>query len=147
MFRRTFFFIIPALMVFAAAMPGRAEEAVWTGLLLATNEEHPKDPPPELARCKGPLRGIFGYNQFRLISGRSEVVSDDEERWLLPSKNFSVRVDCRKVGRSRYVMELLFFQNERLLVKAWTKLGRQSPLFIRGPQYGRGQLIIVLLVQ
>ena len=139
--------LLAVLAFVATGLPCEGKEAVWTGLVLATNEPSPKDFPPELARFKPQLREVFGYNQFKLISGRSEVVNEDEERWLSASKDFSVRVDCRKVGPSRYVMELLFFQDKKLLVKTWAKLSRQTPLFLRGPQYGKGQLIIVVFVE
>ncbi len=124
-----------------------AEESVWSGLVLATNEDSPKDPPVELAFLKSKLKNIFGYNQFQLIGDHTEVINDPDEHWLMPGNLFSLRVDSKSNSTPGYLVRLQLYQEKKMLVETEAKLGRQSPLLIRGPLYGNGQLIIILLVK
>ena len=161
---------------FAAPQQTRAADfpSVWSALVLATNEDQPKSPPHELAHFVPKLEKIFGYNQFELIGQHTEKMDDPNECWLIPSKDFFLRVDTKtiagkdaeKIGEKEkektekadkadkgkekektYVLKLALFQDTKQLLEFETKLASQSPLFIRGPMYAGGQLIIVLLVK
>ena len=46
-----------------------------------------------------------------------------------------------------YVLNLKLFQEQKLLLETKARLSKASPLIIRGPQVGDGQLVIVLIVQ
>lgn len=121
--------------------------AVWSGLVLATNEDHPAETPPALRRFKSKLEGVFGYNQFELIGEHTEKMDDLTERWLIPSKMFFLRVATKVSTEHTYVLKLDLFQGPRPLATFETRLAPESPLFIRGPLCGYGQLIIVLVVK
>jgi len=73
-------------------------------------------------------------------------MDDPSERWLLPSKDFCLSVKTRNDPGQNYPMKIVLFQNRRRLVEFEPHLGSDSPLFIRGPLYARGQLVIVLRV-
>jgi hypothetical protein len=79
---------------------------------------------------------------------RKELKTGDEN-WLASSKYFSLHVDARggdeDVGG--YVLNLKLFQQDQMLLEWDTKLSKRSPLVIKGPQVGGGQLLLVLLVQ
>jgi len=132
------------------ALAGEPPTAIWSGLVLATNNAHPAEAPPKLRKFAGKLRNIFGYNQFELVGENSQRWEDPYERWLIPSKEFYMSVKPRAErgehgGRHR--MKIVLFQNRRQLAEFETHLnGAESPLFIRGPLYDRGQLVIVLHV-
>jgi hypothetical protein len=130
---------------------GHGEDRIWSGLVCATNAATPKDPPPELREFAPRLRRIFGYNQFELVGSASNVIDEVGESWLVPSKHFWLGVRARpaaaKEARGGYLLNLQLFQDQRPLVDTEAKLAPASPLFIRGPQYGKGQLIIVLQIQ
>ena len=119
--------------------------------MLATNVPAPHDPPAELREFAARLKRIFGYNQFQLAGSAANVIDDDGEKWLVPSRNFSLSVRARratsKEARGGYLLNLQLFQNQRPLVDTEAKLAPGSPLFIRGPACGAGHLIIVLQVQ
>lgn len=138
-----------ALLMFAflPAFRAAAEESIWSALVVARNAEHPKEPSPELARFQTRLKNVFGYNEFAVIARYSQVMDDPTERWIILSKVFYLRVAANNAGQNTYLLHLELFQGERMLVETHAKLGRQSPLFIRGPMRGDGQLIIVLLVK
>lgn len=124
-----------------------AGEAIWGGLVLATNVENPKPPPPELADFQKRLQRIFGYNQLELLGSQSRAINGSDEQWLIPSKELFLKIDATRGKRQGYLLNLTLFQGTRLLVESRAELGRGSPLFIRGPLCGRGQLIIVLKVK
>jgi hypothetical protein len=92
------------------------------------------------------LKDIFGYNQFELIGEYSEKMDDPNERWLIPSKDFCLSVKTHNAPGERYPMKIALFQNRRRLAEFETHLSAESPLFIRGPMYAGGQLVIVLHV-
>ena len=124
------------------------EPAIWSGLLLATNEDHPKDSPPELRKYQEKLDNIFGYNQFELVGEQTRKMRDSAEHWLVPSKDFCLHVDTHAgPSGAAYRMKLELFEDTHLLAEFETRLGANSPLFIRGPLYAGGQLIIVLVVK
>jgi hypothetical protein len=124
---------------------------IWSALVLATNVADPKPAPPELKEFAPRMKRVFGYNQFELAGSASQEIGDQSENWLVPSKSFWMGLKGRravsKEAQGGYLLSLQLFQDKRPLVDTEVKLAPGSPLFIRGPQYGKGQLIIVLQVQ
>ncbi len=137
---------IAAALFLLVASIGFAEpnDAIWSGLVLATNEAKPTAPPAELAKFAGRLRNFFGYNQFELIGSHTETIDDPSERWLVPSKSFFLCVKMKEGEGGVHLLTLKLYQEKKLLVETQAQLGSESPLFIRGPLYGEGQLLIVL---
>lgn len=140
--------VVVMLLLMNVALPVfAAEESVWCGLILATNSERPSGPPVEIVKFKTKLENVFGYNQFELIGQHTELMDSPSERWLIPSKDFCLRVVSKIKGGMGYTFKLQLFQQKKTLAEFEAKLEPQSPLFIRGPMYGGGQLIIILLVK
>lgn len=123
-----------------------AEQTVWSGLLVASGAPVPP-PPPEITRLEGTLRQIFGYPNFLVIGESRKTIRTGEEDWLAKSKYFSLHVDARGEKAGAYVLNLKLFQQEKMLLETEAQLSKASPLVIRGPQIGDGQLVIVLVVQ
>jgi hypothetical protein len=128
-----------------------ATDKIWSALVVATNAATPKEPPSELREFASRLKRVFGYNQFELAGSALELIDEQTENWLVPSQLFSLSLKARrsasKEARGGYLLNLQLFQDKRPLVDTEAKLAPGSPLFIRGPQYGKGQLIIVLQIQ
>ncbi|MEA3212048.1 MAG: hypothetical protein QOE70_5105 [Chthoniobacter sp.] len=127
------------------------EDRIWSGVVMATNSSSPKDPPPELREFATRLKRVFGYSQFELVGSASNDIGDHGESWLVPSQNFWLGVKARranaKEARGGYLLNLQLFQDKRPLVDTEAKLAPGCPLFIRGPAYAKGQLIIVLQIE
>jgi len=123
------------------------QEVIWSGLIYATNTPNPKPPPRELARYAAQLTRVFGYNQFELINEQHRRIDERKERWLLPGREFSLRVSGERESDNEYLFRLELYGKDRLLVRTKARLGPGSPIAFRGPLYDRGQLIIVLLVK
>ncbi|MCE9612177.1 MAG: hypothetical protein K8R23_18420 [Chthoniobacter sp.] len=126
-------------------------DKIWSAVILATNSATPKEAPPELGEFTARLKRVFGYTQYELIGSVTEKIDDKSESWLVPSRNFWLQVKARhissKEARGGYLLNLQFFQDKRPILESEAKLAPGSPLFVRGPEYGRGQIIIVLQVQ
>jgi hypothetical protein len=133
-----------AISIGGAALP---EQTVWSGLIIATNSPQNEPTPAEITKIEGTLRNLFGYSQFQVIGQATKTLKTGEEDWLATSKYFSLSVDSRGEKADAYVLNLKLFQEQKLLLETRAKLSKASPLIIRGPQVGDGQLVIVLVVQ
>ncbi len=136
-----------AVMWIAGIIPAQAQEdTLYGALILATNADHPPPPPEELRTQAANLRAVFGYNEFRVLGRKRKVVTKGTEDWLVPSRQFFLRVDTKNPVAGGYALGLKLLDEDRVLVEAEVKLNRERPLFIRGPFVGQGQLIILLMV-
>jgi hypothetical protein len=134
------------LALIFSATPARAAHLVWSGLIIAQNEEHPKPAPTELTQYEETLKQLFGYNQFEVIGQSRKTLATGEEDWLAKSKYFALQVDARGADEAGYDLNLRLYQEKELLLETNTKLSQSSPLVIKGPQVGGGQLLLVLLI-
>ena len=136
-----------ALMLSGIAPAQAASRTVWSGLVIANNVEKPDAIPAELKQMEGTLKNLFGYNQFQVIGQSRKALVTGSEDWLASSKYFSLHVDSKGNNEAGYVLTLQLFQEKNLLLETDAKLSRASPLVIKGPQVGDGQLLLVLVVQ
>jgi hypothetical protein len=135
-----------AFSLILSAGSANAAHLVWSGLIIAQNDEHPKAIPGELAPFEETLKELFGYNQFDIIGQSRKTLTTGQEDWMAQSKYFALRVDARGVDEAGYDLNLQLYQEKELLLETNTKLGQSSPLVIKGPQVGGGQLLLVLLI-
>lgn len=145
--RRSLFLIGVSLALVLGAVSAPAAQTVWSGLVMANNVAQPDAIPPELHRIQGTLKALFGYNQFKLIGQSEKTLATGAEDWLASSKYFSLHVDSKGETPAGYLLNLKLFQEKTMLLETEAKLSKASPLVIKGPQVGDGQLIYVLVVQ
>jgi hypothetical protein len=145
---RRFPFVIAFIALIMNTAPGlRAAETVWSGLVIAENVGQPESIPPELTRIERLLKELFGYNQFQVIGQSRKTLTTGQEDWLATSKFFGLHVDARGESEAGYVLNLKLYKEKELLLETEAKLSKRSPLVIKGPQVGSGQLLLVLVVQ
>ena len=145
---RSLVVVISVLVLTMTAAPAsQAAETVWSGLVIAENVTEPQSIPPELTRIEGLLKKFFGYNQFKVIGQSQKTLKTGQEDWLATSKFFGLHVDARGETQGGYVLNLKLYKEKELLLETETKLSKRSPLVIKGPQVGGGQLLLVLVVQ
>jgi hypothetical protein len=141
-------FLISFIALTMSATPVlQGAETVWSGLVIAENVAQPQPIPPELTRIEGSLKRFFGYNQFQVIGQSQKILKTGQEDWLATSKFFGLHVDARGETEAGYVLNLKLYKEKELLLETDTKLSKRSPLVIKGPQVGGGQLLLVLVVQ
>jgi hypothetical protein len=125
----------------------RADEHIWSALVLASKVDKPKPIPVELGKVGPKIEQIFGCNQVELIGSATKNIDEDLEHWLVPTQNFWLCVKSKRKADTAYLLDLCIYQDKRCIVQTQAKLGPNSPLLIRGPMHARGQLVIVLQVQ
>ena len=130
-----------------AAPASQTAETVWSGLVIAENVTAPQPIPQELTRIEGLLKRFFGYNEFQVIGQSQKTLKTGQEDWLATSKFFGLHVDARGETQGGYVLNLKLYKEKELLLETEAKLSKRSPLVIKGPQVGGGQLLLVLVVQ
>ena len=115
---------------------------------MANNVGHPEEAPAELKKIEPTLKELFGYNQYTVIGQARKALVTGSEDWMAQSKYFSLHVDSKQGNdKAGYLLDLKLFQEKSLLLETETKLTKESPLIIRGPGVGDGQLILLLVVQ
>ena len=134
-------------LILGSVASARASQMVWSGLVMANNVAKPDEIPPELNRIEGTLKALFGYNQFKVIGQSRKTLVTGSEDWLASSKYFSLHVDSKGETNAGYLLNLKLFQEKSVLLETEAKLSKASPLVIKGPQVGDGQLLLVLVVQ
>ena len=135
------------VLTIGAVSVSEAAETVWSGLVMAENVTDPQPVPSELTRIEGLLKKFFGYNQFQVIGQSQKTLKTGQEDWLATSKFFGLHVDARGETQGGYVLNLKLYKEKELLLETETKLNKRSPLVIKGPQVGGGQLLLVLVVE
>ena len=146
MYRLLVVFSVAFALAFSAGA-AHASENVWSGLVIANNVAKPEPTPKELSRIQKTLKNLFGYNQFKLIGQSEKKLEKGDENWTAASKYFALKVDSKGERDSGYLLDLQLFQEKKLLLETEAKLSKRSPLVIKGPQVGDGQLLLVLAVQ
>ena len=125
----------------------RADQTVWSGIIIASNSGPPEPTPTELTPVESTLRQLFGYTRLHLIGEARKTLKSGQEDWLATTKYFALRVDARGQKAGAYVLNLKLLQENKVLLETDAQLSKAGPLVIRGPQIGDGQLVIVLMVQ
>ena len=145
---RSLAFLIFFVSLIAGAVSGlQAAETVWSGLVIAENVAQPEAIPPELTRIEASLKKFFGYNQFQVIGQSQKTLKTGQEDWLATSKFFGLHVDAQGETKAGYVLNLKLYKEKELLLETDAKLSKRSPLVVKGPQVGSGQLLLVLVIQ
>ena len=140
--------LIAAVVVLAVGVVSAdAAHAVWSGLVIAENVPQPAAIPPELTQFEKTLKDLFGYNQFEVIGQSNKTLKTGEEDWLAASKYFSLQCDARGENDAGYSLNLKLYKEKDVLLETDANLSRNSPLVIKGPQVGNGQLLLVLVVK
>src|ERR1700740_3276605 len=146
MHRRSILMLGLSLALMMASTDGaRASQTVWSALVMANNVAQPEETPAELKSLVATLKELFGYNQYTVIGQSKKAVVTGSEDWMAQSKYFSLHVDSKEGNdKTGYLLDLKLFQEKSLLLETETKLTKESPLIIRGPGVGDGQLILLL---
>ncbi len=119
-------------------------DRIYSALILANKESSPGPVPKELASDAAEIKEIFGFNSLYLLGDKKKPVSADS--WLVPSDEFFFKVNLLKREETRYVLEIELYQQKKQLLSAKVCLAKDAPLYIRGPQWGKGRLVLLLKI-
>ena len=139
--------LLVATLLLVANLPAAQAQEIWGALVLGTSQEHPPDPPEELQPFAASLYKVFGYNRLDLMGQNARTLEKKGECWVIPSKELFLRVRSKRAARNRHELNLQLYHGKKLLVESEARLAPGKPLLIRGPEWGVGQLIILLVVR
>ena len=142
----------------ATAQSAHADGKLWAGILLATNQPKASASaqtlPPALKPYRERLTRFFGYHSFKVLGEQTAALDGANRHLSVSTKHFSLNVDALAISAPKaskahkdYRLQFAFSEEKKLLVRAAAKVSKESPLLIRGPLCGRGQILIVLLVK
>jgi hypothetical protein len=116
-------------------------------LLYASNAEKAVDLPSRLADYGAPLRRSLGYSNYRVIAQREISIEDRAENLLVSAGDIRVLLTSVSLeSDGKYLVGLLFVEGTKQVMETEAKVGQDSPLFIRGPDWRDGQIVIVVTV-
>jgi hypothetical protein len=137
--------LVALLWMSAAGL--QAGDRIWSALVLATNEHPPRPVPSNLEAFEPTIRKVFGYNSLYLLGEKKRDLVSGAEEWLVPSRAFFFKVQVLGKKPTCYELQIELYRGQKLLVTSHTRLARDAPLYIRGPQWGGGQLVLLLEVR
>jgi hypothetical protein len=127
--------------------PVQASVHAWGCLLYASNAENALELPACLAAYDAPLRRSLGYSNYRVISQREIAVENQAVNLLVSAGEIQVVLTRAALAPDgKYLVELFFVEGTKQVMETEAKVGPGSPLFIRGPNWRDGQIIIVVMV-
>ena len=143
--------LLLALMVMGLALgavrDASADDRIWTALVLATNENPPRPAPKGLEAFAQDLTKIFGYHSFYILGEKRQKIREGSEQWVVSSDQFFLKLACTDMGVTSYDLTIDLYAKEKLILTSRVRLARDAPLYIRGPQWGNGQLIYILEIR
>jgi hypothetical protein len=122
-------------------------DRIWSALVLATNEKPARPVPEKLEEFAPTIRRVFGYNTLYLLGEKKRDLAAGVEEWLVPSREFFFKVQVLAKKPAAYDLRIELYREQKLLLTSEARLARGAPLYIRGPQWGGGQLVFLLEVQ
>jgi hypothetical protein len=147
--RRSAVAILPILLIFLglSIVPIPAAESFWGCLIYASNAGARNELPDRLNGYDMRMSGAFGYSRFSTIAQRQTALQAQKEAGLVFSDDLKIML-TGLTGSSdgKYLIKLLFVEGKEPVMETQARVSRDSPLFIRGPSWRDGQIIIVVMV-
>jgi hypothetical protein len=149
-------FLLGAGLVFAMPHPIQAGEApvaesVWGCLLYASNdrgsEKRETQIPAQLRNYDERLEKLLGYATIQTLGQGETVVEPDKPSSIAFHGNIRVELTgfTRQPG-DHFLVVLRLFRKDHQLIETQASVTRGSPLFIRGPLWRSGQLVVAVMV-
>lgn len=115
--------------------------------MYASNAATPAKLPERLAAYGPRLKRSFGFSNYRLMAQYEIAVDEAAETPLLSAGDLHICItSLLPAPGGRYVVGLLFVEGSQQIMETQARVGRGSPLFIRGPEWREGQVIIVVAI-
>jgi hypothetical protein len=140
-----------AFLLFAffglSVLPALAAENFWGCLIYASDIAECNNLPERLRGYEARMSSAFGYSRFCLIAQRQTTFQTQRETGLAFSGDLKiVLTSLTGASDGKYLIRLLFVQSEEPVMETQARVSLNSPLFIRGPNWRDGQIIIVVMV-
>lgn len=118
---------------------------IWGALFFGTNGEVDEATKGKAKAITDRLRKAFDETHFQLLGEHTQAIFSEYESWVVPSKDIFLKIDSKgpaKDGKG-VNLHLQVWREKNVLVKTDVVL-RNDPIFIRGPKWGDGYLILAI---
>jgi hypothetical protein len=132
----------------ALALPALGAEKLCVTLLVGTNQTEPPPVPESVRAQAAQMKKLFGYNRFDVIGEKSARIPESRETWLVPSEELFLKVyvpSMPESGTDTYSVDLELYQRKKRIIRSKVDMVPGKPLYIKGPQWGKGTLILHLI--
>lgn len=119
---------------------------IHSAIILATMEDVPPEPPAFLNPYLKGFKKVFGYNSYYLVGESRNSIHLKEEVWVIPSKKLFLHVRANIAEKDSYVVDLELYCGDKRVLTTTANLRAGSPLVVRGPEWGKGQFILILTI-
>lgn len=118
---------------------------IWGALFFATDAEVAEATEGSAKVITERLRKAFDEKYFQLLGEHTQAIFSEYESWVVPSKDIFLKIDSKgpTKGGKGINLHLQLWREKNVLLKTDVVL-RQNPIFIRGPKWGDGYLIMVI---
>ena len=124
---------------------GHAGEKIWLGLYFAQNAPPPVGSRLAPERLRHRLQQVFGFRYYDLIQGQEVELRNEWEQWFVPRRDFFVRVEpLRHTPGQPSLIDYEIYKDGFIVAKGQYEPREDTPLFINGPDFKQGWLILVL---
>ena len=135
------------LLAMVVCTPAQGAAHAWSCLLYASNAATPDELPERLTAYGPRLKRSFGFSNYRLLAQHEIVADEAAETPLLSAGDIHISItSLLPAPDGRYVVGLVFVEGSQQIMETQARVGRGSPLFIRGPEWREGQIIIVVAI-
>ncbi len=124
---------------------GFAGEKVCVSLYLAENQPPSPGTQPAPAKLHHQLEQVFGFQHYRLLKEQDFFLRNEWEQWFMPRRDFFMRIEPlhHELGEPK-MLDYEIYKDGFIVVKGTYELHAETPLFINGPDFHQGRLILVL---
>ncbi|MBV9392266.1 MAG: hypothetical protein JOY96_10270 [Verrucomicrobia bacterium] len=145
--KRALAYIFGAIIAAAPLQSAKAADQVWGCLLYATNQGQASRIPDQLDGYDERLRSAFGFATLRVLAQGQTEVRAQQQNWLIFSGGIKLSFsDFSRSSDGNCKVTLGLFRGDRQLLETQAKFSPGSPLFIRGPVWREGQLIVAVVI-
>lgn len=136
-------FFVTILLLWAAGWAGtcKAEPWPWGALVIGRMDEGPDD--SRLDKYLPSLKRVFGYRRYEIYGEAWGTGPARGDSIVLPTKEFFVKLHPLREQRVGFE----FFRKDRMLVEGEAVMPVSAPLFITGPEYGMGKLVMIVEIR
>ncbi len=118
---------------------------VWAALIFATSEANKTSNNETIQKTITQLGKAFPDKSFQLLGEHTQQIFSEYESWVVPSKDLFLKIDSKGPTEKNdgVNLHLQLWREKNVLLKTDVIL-RKEPIFITGPKWGKGQLIMVV---
>ena len=120
---------------------------IWGALYFATNSkiEQAEESTEKARTTIEKLGKAFAEKHYQLLGEHTQAIFSEYESWVVPSKDIFLKIDSKgPADEGKGInLHLQLWRDKNVLLKTDLVL-RDTPIFIRGPKWGDGYLIMAI---